>query len=217
MQALGLLHEACQPLLSDVSSDSEDDDGNSLASSRSSDAGSSSEGDCLKAWALPASAAANDVGWTTSLLPTAPRLRSHGSGMKLRSRLLLLACMLCMVVALGAAVVTVALLPVALTPLERDAGEATATSMRGLLWPTIPLCSACTCTFLIEVSRYASHPHVGTFQCPSLQLSSAPPRQRAAAPSVSSWGAKLRALKGGCPASCGRRTAHRTVDALLTA
>lgn len=110
------LYDARQPLMSDADSNSKD--GDSWLTS-SSDDGSSSEGDCAMAWALPASAAANDVGWTTNL-PVVPRLHSRGSRMKLRSRLLLLACALCMVVALAAAVMTIAWPP--LTPLEHDAG-----------------------------------------------------------------------------------------------
>lgn len=122
------LYDARQPLMSDADSDSKD--GGSWLTS-SSDDGSSSEGDCAVAWALPASAAANDIGWTTTR-PMAPRLQLRGSGMKLRSRLLLFTCMLCMTVALAVAVMTIAWLPATPTPLEHDAGQSDTWGLHGI-------------------------------------------------------------------------------------
>jgi hypothetical protein len=131
------LYDTRQPLMSDIDSNSEDG-GSWLPSS--SDDSSSSEGDCAMAWALPASAAASDIGWAKTL-PMAPQLQLRGSGMKLRSRLLLFVCMLCMMVALAAAVMTIAWVPAALTPLEHDAGGFAQESMCHCTWS---LCPACT-------------------------------------------------------------------------
>ena len=113
------LHEACQPLLSDMSSDSEDEGGGSWTPGKACDG--SGGYDCAEAWALPASAAASSIG----LLKRAPspRRQLQGSGITFRSPLLLLACTLCVFVALAAAVVTFAMLPAALAPLEPDAGD----------------------------------------------------------------------------------------------
>lgn len=120
MQAHQSLHEAYHPLLEDDGSDSSKDGGGSGLGSASDD---SADADCAMAWAVPAAGAAGDVSWLI-FPPAAPLLLSRSSRMSWRSRLLLLACALCTMAALAAAIATIMMPPSAQTPAVREAGVA---------------------------------------------------------------------------------------------